>query len=560
MDWWKESVVYQIYPRSFLDTNGDGIGDLRGILQKLDYLQTLGVDVIWLCPIYPSSQHDGGYDITDYRNIAAEFGTLQDWQDLVAAMHTKNMKLVMDLVVNHTSDQHPWFVASKQSKDNPHRNYYIWREGQNEAPPSNWGSHFGGSAWKFDAQSGEYYLHLFSEHQPDLNWDNPAVRQEIFAMMRFWLELGVDGFRMDTVNMFSKNSSFPDVISRNGQAFPVASEHFLNGPNLLEYLREMKTQVLADHDLMTVGEAPEVTPDQAIALTQTHGALSMVFGFEHMQIDSDPTAAMPKWTKVPWSLLKLKQITNRWQQAMHNQGWNSIFLSSHDEPRLVSRFGNDTLHRVASAKLLATYLLTLQGTPYIFQGDEIGMTNVKFESINNYRDIDSLNLYHQEVLERGCSEQEILGMIHTKGRDNARTPMQWNASSSAGFTTRQPWIGVNPNYTQINVEQSLSDPDSIFWHYQKLIALRREHPVFVHGCFELLLPEHPTIFAYTRTHKLEQALVVLNFCPNETTFDLKLEASFQLLISNLPTPKISTDSLTLQAYEARVYLKPKGGD
>jgi oligo-1,6-glucosidase len=561
MDWWKQSVVYQIYPRSFLDTNSDGIGDLRGILQKLDYLQTLGVDVIWLCPIYPSSHFDGGYDIADYRNIASEFGTLEDWKDLVEAMHAQGMKLVMDLVVNHTSDRHPWFLASKQSKDNPFRNYYIWREGKNNAPPSNWGSHFGGSAWKYDAQTDEYYLHLFSKHQPDLNWDNQAVRQEIFAMMRFWLALGVDGFRMDTVNMFSKNPSFPDVESRNGQAFPVASEHFLNGPNLLEYLREMKTQVLTDHDVMTVGEAPEVTPEQAIALThQTHGALSMVFGFEHMQIDSDPHAPMPKWTQVPWSLGKLKHITNRWQQAMHNQGWNSIFLSSHDEPRLVSRFGDDTLHRVTSAKLLATYLLTLQGTPYIFQGDEIGMTNVQFENINEYRDIDSLNLYRQEVLERGRSVNEVLSMIHAKGRDNARTPMQWNASSSAGFTTAQPWIGVNPNHGKINVEQALNDPNSIFWHYRNLIRLRRKYQVFVHGRFDLLQPDHPTVFAYTRSHKLEQALVVLNFCPHETTVELKLEDSFQLLISNLPTSEISTGSLVLQPYEARVYLKPKGGD
>jgi oligo-1,6-glucosidase len=561
MAWWKESVVYQIYPRSFLDTNGDGIGDLRGIMLKLDYLQTLGIDVIWLCPIYPSSQFDGGYDISDYRNIANEFGTLKDWQALVGDMHARGMKLVMDLVVNHTSDQHPWFVASKKSKDNPYRNYYIWREGKNGGEPSNWGSHFGGSAWKFDAQTGEHYLHLFSEHQPDLNWDNPAVRQEIFAMMRFWLALGVDGFRLDTVNMFSKNSSFPDVASRNVKDFPVASEHFLNGPNLLEYLQEMKTQVLADHDVMTVGEAPEVTPTQAIALThQTHGALSMVFGFEHMQIDSDPNATMPKWTQVPWSLEQFKQITNRWQQAMHNQGWNSIFLSSHDEPRLVSRFGDDGIHRVASAKLLATYLLTLQGTPYIFQGDEIGMTNVQFESIEEYRDIDSLNLYRQEVLERGRYANEVLKMIHTKGRDNARTPMQWDASSSAGFTTGQPWIGVNPNHTQINVEQSLDDPNSIFWHYQKLIQLRRSHGVFVHGRFDLLQPEHPSIFAYTRTYMLEQATILLNFCAHESIFDFIPEPSSKLLLSNLPVPEISTGTVTLQPFEARVYLSTKGGD
>jgi oligo-1,6-glucosidase len=561
MAWWKESIVYQVYPRSFYDTNGDGIGDLRGIAQKLDYLQTLGIDVIWLCPVYPSGNHDGGYDISDYREVAHEFGTLEDWQDLVTAMHARGMKLVMDLVVNHTSDQHPWFLESKKSKNNPYRDYYLWRPTKNGAEPSNWGSHFGGSAWKYDVQTGEYYLHLFSEHQPDLNWDNENVRHEIFEMMRFWLALGVDGFRMDTVNMFSKDSSFPDVVGRNGQAFPVASEHFLNGPHLLEYLLEMKTHVLADHDVMTVGEAPEVTPEQAIALTHTiDGPLSMVFGFEHMQIDSDPNAAMPKWTRVPWSLGELKRITNRWQQRLHNQGWNSIFLSSHDEPRLVSRFGDDAEHRVVSAKLLATYLLTLQGTPYIFQGDEIGMTNVQFERIEEYRDIDSLNLYRQEVLEHGRSAKEVLAMIHAKGRDNARTPMQWDASSSAGFTTGQPWISVNPNHTQINVEQSLQDPNSIFWHYRNLIYLRRTYPVFVHGSFELLLPDHPTVFAYTRTHKLEQVLVVLNFCDHESGFDWLPEYPQHLLLSNLPSPETSTGPITLQPFEARIYLSKKGGD
>ncbi len=560
MAWWKESVVYQVYPRSFYDTNGDGIGDLRGITQKLDYLETLGIDVIWLCPVYPSSNHDGGYDISDYRNIAKEFGTLQDWQDLVAALHAKGMKLLMDLVVNHTSDQHPWFLESQKSKNNPYRDYYIWRPGKNNGPPSNWGSHFGGSAWKHDPQTGEYYLHLFSQHQPDLNWDNQKVRKEIFEMMRFWLALGVDGFRMDTVNMFSKDPSFPDVLSNNGNAFPLASQHFLNGPNLLAYLQEMKQQVFGKLQVMTVGEAPEVTPEQAIELThQTDGALSMVFGFEHMQIDSDPKATMPKWTRLPWSLDKLKQITKRWQHAMHNQGWNSVFLGSHDEPRLVSRFGDDGMHRIASAKLLATYLLTLQGTPYIFQGDEIGMTNVQFTSIEEYRDIDSLNLYRQEVLEHGRSAKEVLALIHQKGRDNARTPMQWNAEANAGFTNGKPWMGVNPNHTEINVEQSLADTNSVFWHYRNLIQLRRRNPVFVHGRFELLHPEHPTVFAYTRTWKRDKATVMLNFSSHDSTFDWLPNPSTRLLLSNFANPETFTGSVTLKPYEARIYLDNEGG-
>lgn len=563
MAWWKQSVVYQIYPRSFYDTNGDGIGDLRGITQKLDYLETLGVNVIWLCPVYQSPNRDGGYDISDYRAISSEFGTIEDWEELVAALHSRGMKLMMDLVVNHTSDEHAWFLESCKSKDNPYRNYYIWRPSKNGLEPSNWGSHFGGSAWKHDPQTDEYYLHLFSEHQPDLNWDNPKLRSEIFSMMRFWLERGVDGFRMDTVNMFSKVSSFPDV--KLEQAFPIAQEYFLNGPNLLKYLTEMKTQVLSHYDIMTVGEAPQVTPEQGIAFThETDGPLNMVFQFEHMQLDSNLSAPMPKWTRVPLNLLELKRITTRWQNTLHNQGWNSLFLSSHDEPRLVSRFGRDGAYRLPSAKMLATFLFTLQGTPYIFQGDEIGMTNVQFKHIEDYRDIDSLNLYNELVGKQGRSPEDVLEMIHLKGRDNARTPMQWDQTPNAGFSTGKPWIGVNPNHTEINVEQALKDQDSIFWYYRDLIHLRREYSVIIHGNYELLLENHPGIFAFQRVWNHQKLLVLLNFAAESSSFegsDVCLSSQMRLLLGNYPVLTSSTDQIEFQPYEARVYFcENQGGD
>lgn len=564
MAWWKQSVVYQIYPRSFYDTNGDGIGDLRGISQKLDYLQTLGVDVIWLCPVYQSPNRDGGYDISDYKAISSEFGTLHDWQELVGAMHQRGMKLIMDLVVNHTSDQHPWFIEACKAKDNPYRNYYLWRPGKNGKEPSNWGSHFGGSAWKYDPQTDEYYLHLFSEHQPDLNWDNPQLRTEIFEMMRFWLEKGVDGFRMDTVNMLSKVADFPDATQHNGQPFPLAQEYFLNGPHLLEHLMEMKTQVLTHYDIMTVGEAPLVTPELGIAYTQTKGPLNMVFQFEHMQLDSDHNAPMPKWTRVPLKLLELKQITTRWQQTLHNQGWNSLFLSSHDEPRLVSRFGHDGVYRIPSAKMLATFLFTLQGTPYIYQGDEIGMTNVQFANIEDYRDIDSLNLYNEQVGKLGRASKDVLEMIHLKGRDNARTPMQWDGTPNAGFSSGKPWIRVNPNHIKINVEQVLHDQNSVFWYYRDLIQLRREHEVIVHGTFELLLNDHSSIFAFQRTWKTQRLIVLLNFAAEISSFqesDVYLLDKMRLLLGNYPVVTPSTDQIKLQAFEARVYFREdKGGD
>ncbi|WP_425144847.1 glycoside hydrolase family 13 protein [Deinococcus sp.] len=561
--WWKESVVYQIYPRSFFDKSGDGIGDLAGITAKLDYLHLLGVDVVWLCPVYRSPNQDGGYDISDYRDIMAEFGTLADWDEMLSGMHRRGIRLIMDLVVNHTSDQHPWFQAARSGRNNPYRDYYIWRPGKpgpdgGVQEPSNWGSHFGGSAWTYDPPTGEYYLHLFAPGQPDLNWDNPAVRAEVYDLMRWWLERGIDGFRMDTVNMLSKVPAFPDVPPARDERYPLASAHFLNGPRLLEYLQEMKREVLSKYDVLTVGEAPGVSPE--LGVTYTHeqdGVLSMIFQFEAMNLDKDLHDPAPRWTQVPWSLTDLKEVTSRWQQALHKQGWNSVFMSSHDLPRLVSRFGDDGEYRVQSAKLLATFMHTLEGTPYIYQGDEIGMTNVRFASIGEYRDIDALNLYREQVTEGGGRPEDTLALIYAQGRDNARTPMQWDDTPNAGFTSGAPWIGVNPNYPQINVAQSLADEASVFWHYRDLIRLRRAHPVIVNGRYELLLPDHPQVYAYTRSSGAQTLTVLLNFSREEVGLSWPAAVAFveaRLLLGNYDVPPETAEQLLLRGYEARVYL------
>ena len=561
MTWWKRSVVYQIYPRSFFDSDGDGVGDLRGITAKLDYLQTLGVDVVWLCPVYESPNDDGGYDISDYRAILPEFGTMADWDDLLAGMHARGIRLIMDLVVNHTSDEHPWFTEARKSKDNPYRDFYIWRPpAQDGGEPNNWGSHFGGSAWKFDAQTGEYFLHLFSERQPDLNWDNPRVRDEVFDMMRWWLDKGIDGFRMDTVNMLSKPPELPQASTRAGERYPLAEEHFLNGPRLFEYLGEMKRRVLSDYDVLTVGETPGVSPEQGVAFThEKDGVLTMIFQFDHMALDKDEADPEPRWTHTPWALAELRDITTRWQTALHGQGWNSLYLSNHDVPRLVSRFGDDGEHRVASAKLLATFLHTLQGTPYIYQGDEIGMTNVQFGRIEDYRDVDALNLYRDRVTGGGGDPEATLKAIHLKGRDNARTPMQWNASENAGFTTGTPWIGVNPNFPEINVEAALADPQSVFWYYRDLIRLRRESPALIEGRYDLLLPGHPQVYAYTRSTPEQQYLILLNFSRQDAALPWPVAGTpldAELLLGNLGEAAETTLDLKLRPWEARIYRLP----
>jgi oligo-1,6-glucosidase len=550
--WWKESVVYQIYPRSFSDSNGDGIGDLQGIIQKLDYLKSLGAAVIWLSPVYQSPNDDNGYDISDYQAIMTEFGTLADFDQLLAGMHQRGLKLVMDLVVNHTSDEHPWFVESRKSKDNPYRDYYIWRAPKDGKEPNNWESAFSGSAWQLDPATGEYYLHLFSKKQPDLNWENPKVRQTVFDMMHWWLKKGVDGFRMDVINMISKIPGLPDAPVLNDNRYQSAWMMTTNGPRLLEFLHEMKVEVLSKYDLITVGETPAVNPQQAAAITdEVNGALNMVFQFEHMAIDGDPASVQG------WKLADLKKLMTRWQKELEGIGWNSNYLNNHDQPRQVSRFGNDRQYRVESAKLLGTFLHMLQGTPYVYQGEEIGMTNVAFNTIADYNDIQAINMYHELVDEKGVDPAKVLKVLHAKSRDNARTPMQWNAGPQAGFTTGKPWLKLNPRYTEINVEQALADPNSIFYYYQKLIGLRKTVPAIIYGTYDLILPDHEQIYAFTRTLDNERLVVALNFSTAPAQFTLLPEITFTtsaLLIGNYPVPAGEDPrAFTLQPYEARVY-------
>jgi len=558
--WWKESVVYQIYPRSFADSNGDGIGDLPGILQKLDYLQELGIDVVWLSPVYKSPNDDNGYDISDYRAIMDEFGTLADWQALRDGLHRRGIRLMMDLVVNHTSDEHPWFVQSRQSTDNPYRDFYIWRPGKDGREPNNWRSYFGGSAWQYDDATGEYYLHLFSRKQPDLNWENPRVRAAIYDMMHWWLQQGVDGFRMDVINMLSKTPGLPDAPPATGDRYEFGGQHFIHGPRLEEFLQEMKREVLSAYDLITVGETPSVMAAQAATLThEESGSLNMVFQFEHMDLDVEP-GSPSKWFGRPLPLADLKRVMTRWQDALAGTGWNSLFLSNHDSPRAVSRFGEDTRYRVESAKMLATFVHMLQGTPYIYQGEEIGMTNVRFPSIDDYRDIETLNMYREYVEERGMAPERVMAMIYARGRDNARTPMQWDDSPHAGFTTGTPWIDVNPNYTTINVAQARRDPDSIFAYYRQLIRLRKAHPVVVYGRYALLDGGDERVYAFTRSLDAQRLLVILNFSADSPAFSppLPLDAA-RLLIANYPVEAgAAAADLHLRPYEARVYLLAEG--
>ncbi|MBO8177679.1 MAG: alpha-glucosidase [Bacillus sp. (in: Bacteria)] len=550
--WWKEAVVYQIYPRSFMDGNGDGIGDLQGIISKLDYLKWLGIDVIWLSPVYDSPNDDNGYDIRDYYAIMNEFGTMQDWDEMIDEIHKRGMKLVMDLVVNHTSDEHQWFVESRSSKDSPYRDYYIWRPGKNGKEPNNWESIFSGSAWEYDEQTGEYYLHLFSKKQPDLNWENEKVREEVYKMMTFWLDKGVDGFRMDVINFISKVPSLPDAPNSEGKKYASGAQYFINGPRIHEFLQEMHDRVLSRYDVMTVGETPGVTPEEAILFTgEDRNELNMVFQFEHMDVDAGPNG---KWDLVPLDLVKLKRILANWQVRLHGKGWNSLYWCNHDQPRVVSRFGNDEEYRKESAKLWGTLLHMMQGTPYIYQGEEIGMTNVRFPSIQDYKDIESLNMY-KEKLEEGWTEEEILHAIHVKGRDNARTPMQWDETEYGGFTTGTPWIGVNPNYRTINVKEATEDSNSVLHYYRKLIQLRKQHPIVVYGSFELLEENDEQLFVYRRRYENEHLLVIGNVSnhPLGYTYPDNVPAEKTLWISNYPVSEERTGAIILRPWEVRVY-------
>ncbi|WP_026887956.1 glycoside hydrolase family 13 protein [Clostridium beijerinckii] len=548
--WWKESVVYQIYPRSFMDSSGDGIGDLKGIISKIDYLKELGVDVVWLCPIYESPNEDNGYDISDYKKIMNEYGTMSEFEELLNALHSNGIKLVMDIVLNHTSSEHKWFIESRSSISNPYRDYYFWRQGNKEQEPNNWVSVWGGSAWEYD-ESGEYYLHLFSKKQPDLNWDNQTLRYEIYKMMNWWIEKGVDGFRLDAINWISKKQPLPDAFKSTKAKYQWGGKYYINGPNLHKYLKEMHKEVFSKHNLMVIGETPGGSIEHAIKF---RNELNMIVHFDLMFIDAGKT----KWDIVPWKLSDFKRIISKWQLGLEVYSWNCLYLNSHDQPRAVSRFGDDTTYRIQSAKLLATMLHMLKGTPFIYQGEEIGMTNVRFDSIDDYRDVESLNLYNQKVIEENKPPEHILESIYRVGRDNARTPMQWDNSKNSGFTIGKPWININPNYKEVNVKNELSNSNSIFHYYKRLIQIRKEFSIVVNGDYHCFLEDDEKIFCYTRTLQTQTLLVILNFSGEYVVFTLSSRirySNYRLLICNYDCNKDECiRKIQLKPYESRVYL------
>ena len=535
--WWHSSVVYQIYPRSFNDSNGDGIGDINGIREKLDYLKELGIDVIWLSPVYKSPNDDNGYDISDYCDIMDEFGTMDDMEKLLKEANEKGIKILMDLVVNHTSDEHKWFIEAKKSKDNKFRDYYIWRDPVNGHEPNNLGSCFSGSAWQYDESTDQYYLHLFSKKQPDLNWENENVRNEVYKMMNFWIDKGIGGFRMDVIDLIGK---VPDEMITG------------NGPKLHDYLQEMNKAALEGHDLLTVGETWGATPEIAkLYSNPKRKELSMVFQFEHIGLDQ--IEGKEKWDVKPLDLLDLKKVLSKWQTELEGEGWNSLFWNNHDLPRIVSRWGNDREYRVESAKMLATLLHGMKGTPYIYQGEELGMTNVRFEDINEYNDIETLNMYKDRI-SKGYSHDEIMASIYAKGRDNARTPMQWDSTENAGFTTGKPWLKVNKNYKFINAEDCLQDKDSIFYHYKKLIDIRKHNDTIIYGDYKLLLPEDKNVFAYSRELNGDKIVVVCNFYNKEVNLNFKEDFNnVEILLSNYKDSSILMKDLKLRPYEAIMY-------
>ncbi|MEH7095645.1 alpha,alpha-phosphotrehalase [Neobacillus vireti] len=548
--WWKKAVVYQIYPKSFNDTTGNGTGDIQGIIEKLDYLKELGVDVLWLTPIYQSPQRDNGYDISDYYSIHEEYGTMEDFDLLLAEAHKRGLKIIMDIVINHTSTEHEWFKQAKSSKDNPYRDFYIWKDGKNGEPPTNWESKFGGSAWEYDETTKQYYLHLFDVTQADLNWENEQLRAALYEMMHFWLRKGVDGFRLDVINLISKDQHFPQDES-DGRKF------YTDGPRIHEFLHEMNEQVFSKYDIMTVGEMSSTSIDNCIRYTNPdQKELNMTFSFHHLKVDY-PNG--DKWTKADFDFQALKDILSKWQIEMNEGGgWNALFWCNHDQPRAVSRFGDDIHYHKESAKMLATTLHLMQGTPYIYQGEEFGMTNPNFNAIDKYRDVESLNMF-QILKNRGLEEQQILEILKQKSRDNSRTPVQWNDQKNAGFTTGTPWIDTAANYKEINAEKAVQDTDSIFYHYQKLIQLRKEKDVITDGDFQLILGQDPDLFAFIRTNGAERVLVINNFYDRETRFILPSQlnldgADSEMLISNYEdSPAHLDQEMVLRPYESIVY-------
>lgn len=552
-EWWKKSVVYQVYPKSFRDSDGDGFGDLNGLTEKLPYLKKLGIDVIWLNPIYQSPQVDNGYDISDYRKIEPTLGTMEDFDRLLLEAHKAGIKIILDLVVNHTSDKHFWFEEAKKSKENPYHDYYIWKD----EVPNNWGSSFGGSTWEYVETVDQYYLHLFAKGQPDLNWENPNVRREVYEILKFWLDKGIDGFRMDVITLISKDPAYPDGPVIQNKAYGSYYAGCASGPKVHEYLQEMNREVLSKYDIMTVGEAPHTSAEEAVPYTAAdRGELNMVFHFDHMHLDYDENG---KYAKTRVNLVDLKQVMTKWQEKMQEcGGWNSLYWSNHDQARAVTRFGNETpKYRVLSAKMLGTVLHMMQGTPYIFEGEELGMTNAFFDKIEDYRDIEALDIFKDFTERKGFSEADTLELLRLKSRDNARTPMQWNHSEKAGFTEGTPWISVNPNHREINAKACLEDENSVFYYYQKLIKLRHEMPIITDGVYELLDADNEQVYTYLRRGKNETLVVLANF--TEETIMYRLgdewkEKEGRLLLSNYETaPETFSGEITLEPYGAYVY-------
>lgn len=545
--WWKEAVAYEIYPRSFKDSNGDGIGDIQGIIEKLDYLQELGIDIIWVCPIYQSPNDDNGYDISDYKAILSDFGTMEDFEELLSAVHKRGMKLIMDLVINHTSDEHEWFIESKSSKDNPYRDFYIWKEGTDGGlPPNNWASIFGGSAWEYDSDTNEYYLHIFSKKQPDLNWENKEVRNRLYAMVNWWLDKGIDGFRIDAISHIKKKEGLPDLPNPNGEAFVESFDGHLNQKGIDQFLNEFVENTIKKFDALTVGEANGVTVEDAEDwANEDTGYFNMIFQFEHVDLWGSKGTGL--------DLSRLKTTLSRWQDALDAKGWNALFIENHDLARVVSVWGNDSIYRKKSAKALATVYFFMQGTPFIYQGQEIGMTNVKYGNIEDYRDVASRN-YYQSELAKGKAYEEVMTYIWSSGRDNSRTPMQWNDAAYAGFSENKPWIKVNPNYKEINVEDSMKDPDSIYHYYRSMIQLRKKEETLIYGSYALLEEQHPQVFAYIRKDRKKQFLIVANLFAEETIFNLPKEWKLgRKQLSNYSENEKSGLTLKLQPYEAVVY-------
>ncbi len=554
--WWKNAVIYQIYPKSFFDSDGNGWGDLDGITSKLDYLHSLGVDALWLSPIYESPQVDNGYDISDYRRIDSRFGTMDDMQRLIDGAHERGIRVIMDLVVNHTSDEHDWFRRSRQSRDNPYSDYYLWRDPRPDGgPPNNWGSHFGGSAWEYCADRDQYYLHYYASKQPDLNWENPQVRSEIYDLMRFWMDRGVDGWRMDVIAQISKYIDFPDYPPQEGKEFIIGPMHYY-GPRLHEFLREMHQEVLSKYDCVAIGEAPASTPEIARLLTDPERAeLDMIFTFEHIELDRVPNSVNRKWDLRPMEVRELKQVLSKWQYILADRGWNALYFENHDRARIVSRWGNDTLYRKQCANAFATVLHGMQGTPFVYQGEEIGMVNAHYE-LSDYQDIDIKNAYRAYVHDAGTiSEERFTKAVWQVGRDNARTPMQWDASKNAGFTSSWPWLKVNPRYLDINVAEALADRDSVFAYYQRLIALRHQEPILIEGSYELLLEDDPVLFVYERAWQGQRWLVIVNLSDQEQSAEQVrplLYARWRAVIANYPEPLAQSQ---LRPYEACIVAR-----